>query len=54
MELELKELRSSLLDEKHYSSELKKELDRLSAIIAKQNKVAEVKIFYEFYQQFIT
>ncbi|VDN51534.1 unnamed protein product [Dracunculus medinensis] len=46
MELELKELRSSLLDEKHYSSELKKELDRLSAIIAKQNKVAEGEMPY--------
>lgn len=41
-ELEVKELRSSIRDEKRYSAELKKELERLHAIVASQTQIPEV------------
>uniref|UniRef100_A0A915CAV4 FYVE-type domain-containing protein n=1 Tax=Parascaris univalens TaxID=6257 RepID=A0A915CAV4_PARUN len=45
-ELEVKELRSSIRDEKRYSSELKKELERLHAIVASQTQIPEGEVPY--------
>lgn len=42
LELDMKELRSQLQDEKRYSMELKKELDRLHGLIANQAEISEV------------
>lgn len=42
LELDVKELRSQLQDEKRYSLELKKELDRLHSLIANQAEISEV------------
>uniref|UniRef100_F1KRM2 Early endosome antigen 1 n=1 Tax=Ascaris suum TaxID=6253 RepID=F1KRM2_ASCSU len=45
-ELEVKELRSSIRDEKRYSAELKKELERLHAIVASQTQIPEGEVPY--------
>lgn len=42
LELDIKELRSQLQDEKRYSTELKKELNRLHGLIANQSQMPEV------------
>uniref|UniRef100_A0AAF5PV01 FYVE zinc finger family protein n=1 Tax=Wuchereria bancrofti TaxID=6293 RepID=A0AAF5PV01_WUCBA len=46
LELDMKELRSQLQDEKRYSVELKKELDRLHDLIANQTEISEDEIPY--------
>lgn len=42
LELDMKELKSQLEDEKRYSMELKKELDRLHTLIANHAEISEV------------
>lgn len=44
LELDMKELRSQLQDEKRYSMELKKELDRLLGLIANQTEISKVSM----------
>ncbi|VDO26877.1 unnamed protein product [Onchocerca flexuosa] len=46
LELNMKELRSQLQDEKHYSMELKKELDKLHGLIANQTEISKDEIPY--------
>uniref|UniRef100_A0A8R1Y0P8 FYVE-type domain-containing protein n=1 Tax=Onchocerca volvulus TaxID=6282 RepID=A0A8R1Y0P8_ONCVO len=46
LELDMKELRSQLQDEKRYSMELKKELDRLLGLIANQTEISKDEIPY--------
>ncbi|VBB30834.1 unnamed protein product [Acanthocheilonema viteae] len=46
LELDMKELRSQLQDEKRYSMELKKELDRLHGLIANQAEISEDEVPY--------
>ncbi|VDN91485.1 unnamed protein product [Brugia pahangi] len=46
LELDMKELKSQLQDEKRYSVELKKELDRLHGLIANQTEISEDEIPY--------
>ncbi|CAG9538447.1 unnamed protein product [Cercopithifilaria johnstoni] len=46
LELDMKELRSQLQDEKRYSMELKKELDRLHGLIANQTEISEDEMPY--------
>ncbi|KHN82990.1 Early endosome antigen 1 [Toxocara canis] len=45
-ELEVKAIRSSIRDEKRYSSELKKELERLHAIVANADPIPEGEVPY--------
>ncbi|VDK74739.1 unnamed protein product [Litomosoides sigmodontis] len=46
LEMDLKELRLQLEDEKRYSVELKKELDRLHAVIGNQAEISEDEVPY--------
>uniref|UniRef100_A0A0R3RRL6 C2H2-type domain-containing protein n=1 Tax=Elaeophora elaphi TaxID=1147741 RepID=A0A0R3RRL6_9BILA len=46
LELDMKELRSQLQDEKRYSMELKKELNRLHSLIANRTEISEDEVPY--------